>query len=111
MGDSDKEKDNSLPDFKNMGRFEGNIPVLRQLTRLTYDFKKAGQSVPKLELFLEAIEMLLKGEPARCLNSIPRIRKLIDNRASANEANIETIKEWLMEEFLTLVDDVTEINV
>jgi len=55
--------------------------------------------------------MLLKGEPARCLNSIPRIRKLIDNRASANEANIETIKEWLMEEFLTLVDDVTEINV
>ena len=110
MGDNSAPGD-SLPDFKNSGQFEGNIPALRWLTRLTYDFKKAGQNIPKLELFLEAIKMLLEGEPARRLNSMPRIRKLVDNCTIATEGDIETIKEQLMEEFLTLVDDVTEVDV
>ncbi|KAH8780636.1 hypothetical protein F5882DRAFT_463241 [Hyaloscypha sp. PMI_1271] len=95
IGDSEKEKGGSLPDFKNSA----------------YDFKKAGQNVPTPELFLEAIEMLLKGEPARRLDSTPRIRRLINNRASASGADIDTVKEWLMEEFPTSVDDVTKADV
>lgn len=51
-----------LPDFTNSSRFNGDIPVSRWLTRLAYNFKKAGQNPPSLELFLEAIEMLLEVE-------------------------------------------------
>ena len=55
--------------------------------------------------------MLLEGEPTRRLNSTPRIRKLVNNRTIATKGDIETIKEWLIEEFLTLVNDVTEVDI
>jgi hypothetical protein len=102
---------NTLPDFANAGRYNGDIPASRWITRLIYDFKKAGQPVPDPELFLEAVEMLLEGEPARRLDSTPRIRRLIDNREAAAAAHVNTVKEWLMEEFPTSVEDVTEIDV
>ena len=60
-----------LPDFTNSGRFNGDIPASRWLTHLAYDFKKAGHNPPTLELFLEAIEMLLEGEPVKRLDSTP----------------------------------------
>jgi hypothetical protein len=111
MGDSEKEKGDSLPDFKNSGRYEGDIPASRWLTRLAYDFRKASKNVPKPELYLEAIEMLLEGEPARRLDSTPRIRKIIDKRATATQFDVDTVKEWLTEEFPTSVQDITEADV
>jgi hypothetical protein len=83
-----------LLDFTNSGRYGGgDILVSRWLTRLAYDFKKAGQAILALELFLETIEMLLEGEPARRLDSTPRIRRLIDRRSSATQLDVETVKE------------------
>ncbi len=68
-----------LLDFTNSGRYKGgNILVFKQLTRLAYNFKKAGQAILALELFLKAIKILLKGEPAYQLDLIPRIYQLID---------------------------------
>jgi hypothetical protein len=45
------------------------------------------------------------------LDSTPRIRKLIDNRDTATDNDVNVVKEWLMEEFPTSVDDITEIDV
>ena len=83
IGDSEKEKGDSLLDFKNSSRYEGDILASRWLTRLAYDFRKASKNVLKLELYLEVIEILLEGEPARRLDSTPRIRKIINKRAIA----------------------------
>ena len=87
------DEENSLPDFANAGRYNGNIPASRWLTRLLYDFRKAGHKVPNPELFLESIEMLLEGELTRRLDSILRIRKLINNRAYSTLENMNTVKE------------------
>jgi len=100
-----------LPDFANAGRYTGDIPALRWITRLVYDFKKAGYRPPPSELFLEAIEMLLEGDPAKRLDSTPRIRKLIDTWITATEKNVVDVKEWLQEEFPTSVTDVAEADV
>jgi hypothetical protein len=47
--------------------------------------KKAGQNPPSPELFLEAIEMFLEGEPAKRLDSTPRVRNIVDNGKNAKE--------------------------
>jgi hypothetical protein len=56
------------------------------------------------------MEMLLKDKPARRLDFTPRIRKLINNREFAIAINVETIKEWLIEEFLSFIDNITKID-
>ena len=66
-----------LPNFMNSGRYDGDIPASRWLTRLSYDFKKAHYNPPTPELFLEAIEMLLEGEPAKRLDSTPHNSDLL----------------------------------
>ena len=55
--------------------------------------------------------MLLKDKLARYLNFTPRIRKLINNKESAIATNVETVKEQLIKEFLSLVNNVIEINI
>lgn len=55
--------------------------------------------------------MLLEGEPAKRLDSTTRIRKLIDNRTTSSQADVATVKEWLQEEFPTLVTDMTKADV
>jgi hypothetical protein len=100
-----------LPDYS-AGHYDGTIPASRWLTRLNYDFKKAGHKKPDPEMFLEAIEMLMEGEPAKRLDSTPRIRKLIDRRSTDSpQIDVDTVKEWLMEEFPSSVQDVTETDV
>ena len=59
----------------------------------------------------QAIEMLLEEEPARRLDSTPRIRRIIDKRSTATKEDVNTIKEWLTEEFPTSVQDITESDV
>jgi hypothetical protein len=110
MGDNSGSGD-SLPDFKNSGYYKGDIPAFRWLTRLVYDFRKASQNIPRPELFLEAIEMLLEGEPARRLDSILRIRKIVNKRSEATQVDMNTIKEWLTEEFPISVQDITEADI
>lgn len=68
-----------------------------------YDFRKAGHNPPSPELFLESIEMLLEGEPARRLDSTPRIRRIINKRSTATREDINIIKEWLTEKFPTSI--------
>lgn len=111
MGDSDKEKGNSLSDFKNSGRYKGDIPASRQLIRLAYNFRKAFQTIPKPELFLEVIEILLEEELACRLDSIPQIRKIVDKRLVVTQANINTIKEQLTKEFLISVQNIIEADI
>jgi len=55
--------------------------------------------------------MLLKGELAHRLDSTPRIQKLIDNWANGTPENVNTVKEWLQEEFLTSVKDLIKADV
>jgi hypothetical protein len=57
------------------------------------------------------MEMLLKDKPACRLDFTPRIRKLINNREFAIAADVKTVKEWLIKEFLSFIDDVTEIDI
>lgn len=63
--------------------------------------------IPSPELFLEAIKMLFGGEPAKRLDSTPRIRKILDRRANAIQYDVTTVKEWIQEEFPMAVTDVT----
>jgi hypothetical protein len=81
-----------LPDFTNSNRFNRDIPTLQWLTCLAYDLKKAGQNPPSPELFLEAIEMLLEGGPAKRLDSTPRVRKTVENSSSGSNSSAES---WL----------------
>jgi hypothetical protein len=55
--------------------------------------------------------MLLEREPARRLDSTPQIRKLVDKHSTAVSEHVETVKEWLIEEFPTSVEDLAEANV
>ena len=100
-----------LPDFTNSGRYSGDIPASRWLTRLSYDFKKAKHNPLEAELFLEAIEMLLEGEPAKRLDSTPPIREIIDNRETATTQDVNHVRDWLLEEFPTAVTDVAKTDV
>jgi hypothetical protein len=54
--------------------------------------------------------MLLDDKLACRLDFTPRIRKLINNREFAIAINVETIKEWLIEEFLSFIDNITKID-
>jgi len=55
--------------------------------------KKAGHNHLSPELFLEAAEMLLEGEPAKRLDSTPWIRRFVNNRARALGKEITEVKE------------------
>ena len=81
-----------LPDFTNSNRFNRDIATSQWLTCLAYDLKKAGQNPPSPELFLEAIEMLLEGGPAKRLDSTPGVRKIVENSSSGSDSSAES---WL----------------
>ncbi len=63
---------------------------------LTYDVRKAGHTLPISELFLEAIEMLLEGEPARGFHYTSRFCRIVDKHAEASNDDANTVKEWLI---------------
>ncbi|PMD62563.1 uncharacterized protein K444DRAFT_344967 [Hyaloscypha bicolor E] len=69
-----------------------DIATSQWLTCLAYDLKKAGQNPPSPELFLEAIEMLLEGGPAKRLDSTPGVRKIVENSSSGSDSSAES---WL----------------
>jgi len=81
------------------------------LTRLVYNFKKAGQDLPQPDIFLEAIEMLLEDESIKRLDSIPCVRRIIDNWATATAQHMFNIQRWLREEFPTFVTNVAKADV
>jgi hypothetical protein len=62
----------------------------------SYDFKKAGQNPP--ELFLEAIEILLEGEPLNlrsALTQLPESGRLLTIARMPRKREIAEIKEYL----------------
>lgn len=60
---------------------------------LTYDVRKAGHTPPISELFLEAIEMLLEGEPARDPIILPGSVGLLTSMRRPPMMT-PTVKEW-----------------
>jgi hypothetical protein len=55
--------------------------------------------------------MLLKDKLAYYLNFTPKIRKLINNKEFAITIDIKTVKEWLIKEFLSSINNIIKINI
>jgi hypothetical protein len=54
----------TLPDYTQSGRYNGSTAAARWLTRLGYDFRKAGYEEPSASLFFEAVDILFDSEAA-----------------------------------------------
>lgn len=65
-----------LSDFKMCGTFDGESNAARWLTKLLYDFERAGHSHSPPAMYLRAIDMLFEGKAATWLDSNPRVRAL-----------------------------------
>jgi len=100
----------SCPDYKRSGEYDGSIPASRWLLKLTHDFKTARLYPPSPELFLESIEMLFHGEAAKRLDSTPRIRRIVEDRDTATDTEVEEVKNWMQEEFPKEISDTVEEN-
>ncbi|KAM3085985.1 hypothetical protein ACMFMG_003035 [Clarireedia jacksonii] len=97
---------NKLPEFKLVGQYNGKIPATCWLHRLTDDFRQAGQYPPSPSLFLESVEILLEGAPAKKLDSNPRIRSIMDQLEKATQEDMDTVKQWLKDEYPVDVADL-----
>jgi hypothetical protein len=100
-----------LPDYTICGKYDGSGPAARWLARLAYDMRRADNPVDSPADFFEAVEILFDGEAATWLDSSPKYRRLVDQRARASQADVEDFKEALMAEFPNKVMEYSETNV
>lgn len=99
-----------LPDFKMCGTFDGESNAARWLTKLLYDFERAGHSHPPPAMYLRAIDMLFEGKAATWLDSNPRVRALVDLGIEATADTICELNDALKEEYPTAIIDTAEIS-
>jgi hypothetical protein len=101
----------AMPDYSLCGRYDGTVPASRWLARLAFDMKRAGIPAAKPDDFFEAVEILFDGDAATWLDSSPRYRRMVDNRESAKQEDIDEFKQALVAEFPAKIIQQTEGNV
>ncbi|KAI0995436.1 hypothetical protein K3495_g12743 [Podosphaera aphanis] len=101
-----------LPSFDQAGRFSGDgSSGARWLSRLQYDFQKAGYSSPPPHLFFYAVDILFDGEAASWLDSTPMLRLMIDDREQSTKEQVAEFKEHLSARFPSQIIDYSEGNI
>jgi hypothetical protein len=95
----------SYPDFKLSGTFNGTTSASRWLSRLTYDFKKAGTLKPAPFSLIQAIDMLAEGKAAIYIDS--HHRALCDKERPTS-ADAEKLCSALKFEFPPVLTDIVE---
>ncbi|KAM3082544.1 hypothetical protein ACMFMF_002202 [Clarireedia jacksonii] len=65
---------------------------------------------PSPPRFLESVEILLEGAPAKKLDSTPRIRNIMDQLEKATQEDMDTVKQWLKDEYPVDVADLPETD-
>ncbi|RKF61610.1 hypothetical protein GcC1_154004 [Golovinomyces cichoracearum] len=100
-----------LPSFDQAGRFSGGgSSGARWLSRLQYDFQKAGYNSPPPHLIFYAVYILF-GEAASWLVSTPMLRLMIDDREQSTKEQVAEFKEHLSARFSSQIIDYSEGNI
>ncbi|TQS36950.1 hypothetical protein Golomagni_02588, partial [Golovinomyces magnicellulatus] len=101
-----------LSSFDQAGRFSGDgSSGARWLSRLQYDFQKAGYGSPPTHLFFYAVDILFDGEAASWLDSTPTLRLMIDDREQSTKEQVDEFKEHLSARFPSQIIDYSEGNI